>query len=752
MLSKDTVQLIEKEELLVTGTGSRYVIVGNWLSVENFRKHFKQLLTKELCHHAKDNSFSELLSLDDDDAMVLSQPSPTDELASSLPKAASSRPDPASTVVEGSDKSISAASSNLNPDVLALMEKTGAYQHSAVSYDQQTMTINIDCDDVTEKEKIKEELFTAYRELMMGGKLKEHSVSVSDVQQASAIVDEYNKSFNHTYFKYDAKKGEIKCLSTDARQMQHVRKRLNTSAQRSVPAHSSSSPQILISTKSVFIDLPQLSRRVTIKLANIVDEDVDAIVNAANDRLQHDGGVAAAINKASNYEVQKASNQLISQHGSVATGDAVATTAGGKLKCKLVLHAVGPMSWQHKQNCGPLLKSACSNVMIIAERFEVKSISFPPISSGIFGVSKELVANVMLSTLCSYKCHSPVLLTDVRIVIIDDPTYQVFLNVFHKEKQWLESLPDMVGPSVTAATSEIIKPATFRYGQPRGAEVHTVPPGFTQKFTGTTYTQFGGHAVTQQPTVSMESNPVSPGNHVGQVADLLGPMSTTSTFLRTPLLQTPQSYSQAAMQQPLMLTRAQHVHIMTTTSETPVTSHSPVTSIHTSLDGPTGAADVDRKNRGDTEEIGAKKSSDVSIDSFKSAEENNDSVLESNNLKDDTESGDHKKRIGDIKDEENNDNDNSHTTNTISPSLSTATVTLAQTPLYPTLEELNGQLTPNDNDHRSAKKTSPQNQTSYSTSLTFSNKSLPPSTKEEKKEEKKEESKLLAYIQMESCC
>ena len=331
------------------------------------------------------------------------------------------------------------------------MEKTGAYQHSVVSYDLQTVTINIDCDDDTEKEKIKEELFTAYRELMMGGKLKEHLTPVSDVQQATAIVDEYSKTFNHTYFKYDPEKGEIKCLSTDTRQMQQVRKQLYALNQRTSDLISPSSTQSSLLIKSVFIDLPKVSRRITIKLGAIVDEDVDAIVNAANDRLLHGTGVAAAIDRASNGEVQKASSQFISQHGTVQTGNAVATVAGGKLKCKMVIHAVGPMAYQHKQYCGPLLKNACNNAMIIAERFEHKSVSFPPISSGLYGVSKELVADVMLSALCSYKCSSPVLLTDIRIVIINDPTYQVFLSVFHREKQHLESLAD--DPAV-ASTSK----------------------------------------------------------------------------------------------------------------------------------------------------------------------------------------------------------------------------------------------------------------------------------------------------------
>jgi len=721
-------QLIKSEELLVTGTGSRYVIEGNWLSVEKFRKHFKQLVIEELCQHAKNKSMSELLSHDDESA--LSQPVHPDELASGPPE----------SVNTGSDSGISAKGSNLNPDVLALMEKMGAYQRSAVSYDLQTMTINIDCDDVTEKEKIKEELFTAYRELMMGGKLKEHSVSVSDVQQASAIVNEYNKTFNHTYFKYDTEKGEIKCLSTDARQMQHVRKRLNASLQRSTSAHnsasanSSTSGQSFVETKSVFIDLPKISRRVTVKLGNIVDEDVDAIVNAANDHLIHGAGVAAAIDKASNGEVQKASTKLISQSGSVQTGDAVATRAGGNLKCKMVIHAVGPMAYQHKQNCGPLLKNACNNTMIIAERFKYTSVSFPPISSGIYGVSKELVANVMLSALCSYKCSSPAVLTDVRIVIIDNPTYQVFLNVFHNEKEHLESLPNdhPLVPSVTT-TSSPIKPNTFHYnGQPHlylGNAAHSFPPpGFPQGLAGNVRLGMPlfSQAVTQQPNLSVG------GNAASQYADLLGPISATSTFLRTPLLQTPQSYSQAAMPQSLMVTRTQPV--MTTSSKTTVTSFSPVTSGHAPTDGSTG------DNRENTNEIGTKKNSDVSIDSFKSADENVNPSIESDTLQGDTEKRDLKKLSGDNKDKENNDNDTSHTTNTITP---TATVTTAQ---VPPLEELNGQQKSNDDDHRSAKMHSSdgsQKQTNFSTSVTFSNKNLPPSTKEE---EKKEESKFLVNL------
>ena len=331
-----------------------------------------------------------------------------------------------------------------NPDVLALMQKTGAYQNSALSYDLQTATINVDCDDPTEKEKIKEEFYTAYQELMMGGKLKEYAFPVDDVQQANAIVGEFSKIFSHTYFRYDPEKKEIKCLSTDARQMQNVRRQLNSMKKKT--------PEV----KSVCIDLPKLSRRVTIKFGDITEEEVDIIVNAANDRLMHVGGVAAAIDRASYGAVQQESSKLIQQTGPLLTGEAVITTAGGKLRCKSVVHTVGPIFYQHKDQCDALLHKACVNSMVIAQRYKAKSISFPPISSGIFGVSKEVVANVMLSSLCSYTCSDPELLNDVRIVIIDQPTFDVFLKLFHKEKENLKLMHH------TIPTEDSLKSTTYQ--------------------------------------------------------------------------------------------------------------------------------------------------------------------------------------------------------------------------------------------------------------------------------------------------
>ena len=429
MLSDEMKGLIVNEQLLLIKRNDSYAISGNWISVQNFRESFRRFMIKELKKHARE-----------DLSGLFSSTSETTE--------SSAHPKPEAAENTSSDGSISAKGSSLNPDVLALMQKTGVYRHPALSYDLQTATIKIDCDDTTEKEKIQEELFAAYRELMMGGKLKEYAFAVEDVQQASAMVDECTKAFNHTYFRYDPEKKEIKCLSTDARQMQNVRRRLNSMKK---------DPKV----KSVFIDLPKKSRRVTIKLGDIIEEEVDIIVNAANDRLMHAGGVAAAIDRASYGAIQKESSKVIEQTGTLPTGEAVITNAGGRLKCKFVVHAVGPIASQHKDQCGPLLHNACVNSMLRARHNKAKSVSFPPISSGIFGVSKELVASVMLSSLCSYTCSDPDLLNDVRIVIIDEPTFDVFLNFFHKERANLELLQH----TKPAATS---KSTTYHHSMPIG--------------------------------------------------------------------------------------------------------------------------------------------------------------------------------------------------------------------------------------------------------------------------------------------
>ena len=147
------------------------------------------------------------------------------------------------------DGSSSTNCKRLNPDVLALMKKTEfeTCKHHALSYNAENATIMIYCNDPKEREKIIDKLLTAYKELTMSDELKMHVFAVDDVQQANAIVDVCAKMFGHTYFKYDPEKKEIKCLSTDEKEMQNVKTKLilikqnlETSEDRNIKLVSSS--------------------------------------------------------------------------------------------------------------------------------------------------------------------------------------------------------------------------------------------------------------------------------------------------------------------------------------------------------------------------------------------------------------------------------------------------------------------------------------------------------------------------------
>ena len=115
--------------------------------------------------------------------------------------------------------------------------------------------------------------------------------------------------------------------------------------------------------------------------ANLVEMEVDAIVNAANNQLARGGGVCGAIFKAAGAaELSKACDAI----GHCPTGKAV-ITPGFNLKAKRVIHTVGPV-WHGGSSKEPeLLRGCYKSSLALAEENGLKSIAFPLISAGIFG-------------------------------------------------------------------------------------------------------------------------------------------------------------------------------------------------------------------------------------------------------------------------------------------------------------------------------------------------------------------------------
>lgn len=161
---------------------------------------------------------------------------------------------------------------------------------------------------------------------------------------------------------------------------------------------------------------------------DITAERVDAIVNAANQYLQHGGGVAWAIAKKGGPAIQEESDAWIQQHGLV-THSHPAWTSGGRLPAKYVIHAVGPI-WGDGDEDRKLAEAVRGSLRVAGE-LHCTSLALPAISTGIFGFPKERAARIIFEGIENYFQENHSSIQTVRIVLFDQPTVDAFLAVWH---------------------------------------------------------------------------------------------------------------------------------------------------------------------------------------------------------------------------------------------------------------------------------------------------------------------------------
>lgn len=159
---------------------------------------------------------------------------------------------------------------------------------------------------------------------------------------------------------------------------------------------------------------------------DITIEEVEAIVNAANEHLQHGGGVAWAISKKAGPAIQKESDAWIRHRGAVSHAHP-AWTSGGRLPAKYVIHAVGPV-WGNGDEDSKL-EAAVTGSLHVAEELKCSSVALPAISTGIFGFPKERAAEIIFAAIEKFFAENsmPVLKT-VKLVLFDQATVDAFLN------------------------------------------------------------------------------------------------------------------------------------------------------------------------------------------------------------------------------------------------------------------------------------------------------------------------------------
>lgn len=171
-------------------------------------------------------------------------------------------------------------------------------------------------------------------------------------------------------------------------------------------------------------------REIFLKQGDITDEKVDAIVNAANNTLLGGGGVDGAIHRKGGRSILEQCKKI----GGCPTGEARITTAGN-LDAKYVIHTVGPIYKEGGSGVKDLLYSAYYNSLKLADEYDIKTISFPSISTGAYGYPINDAVHVVISALKDF-LNKETSIKQINFVLFSKGNYEVYLEAFSKIFKW----------------------------------------------------------------------------------------------------------------------------------------------------------------------------------------------------------------------------------------------------------------------------------------------------------------------------
>jgi O-acetyl-ADP-ribose deacetylase len=167
--------------------------------------------------------------------------------------------------------------------------------------------------------------------------------------------------------------------------------------------------------------------KLSLMVGDITKQKTDAIVNAANSSLMGGGGVDGAIHRAGGPKILEECMKIRGKQGGCDTGEAVITT-GGNLPAKYVIHTVGPI-WgggNHKES--ELLANCYKNSLKLAVENDIKTVSFPSISTGAYGYPIDQAATVALKTIINFLKKDDSL-DEVVFTLFNDNTYKSYESI-----------------------------------------------------------------------------------------------------------------------------------------------------------------------------------------------------------------------------------------------------------------------------------------------------------------------------------
>ena len=174
--------------------------------------------------------------------------------------------------------------------------------------------------------------------------------------------------------------------------------------------------------------IPLAAGRIELLVGDITRIPVDAIVNAANTALAGGGGVDGAIHRAGGPSLMQELDRIREAEGGCPTGSAVVTGAG-RLPAQYVFHAVGPVYRDGSHGEPELLRSCYVTCLNLAAERKLSSISFPSISTGIYGYPIKDAAAIALETVRKWLNQPGASVHTVKLVQFNEGDHAVYRSV-----------------------------------------------------------------------------------------------------------------------------------------------------------------------------------------------------------------------------------------------------------------------------------------------------------------------------------
>ena len=308
--------------------------------------------------------------------------------------------------------------SNLNPDTVMLLSKSDVGAMAGIVYNQPTsgsITVMANSQTRSQLNSLVRKVMGAYQKIASTPSQLSF-VNIPDecpIEEVEELVSNYNMIFKQCSFSFVKDINVIQVVSTD-------------------PSISSKAIEQLNNTFRYTMYFSG-GRKMVLKKGDITKEDVSVLVTATNRHMRPSNGMCKAVNIASRGKLEIYCEKHVKEHGPLNECDIVTTLAGGDLKCKWVIHALGPDGSKHSPaDCQKMTMSLIGNCLVEGNKLKATSIALPAISTGHYHVKTKVAANGIITAVMNFDFHDHHTVRDIRIVIIDDRTFNEFGDVFEE--------------------------------------------------------------------------------------------------------------------------------------------------------------------------------------------------------------------------------------------------------------------------------------------------------------------------------